>query len=170
MSDDFFASWSLDGPTPEDVIHQTRLLHVERGDGTMLIWLTGQREAAPPITEHPPRRRAVDCPTNPVGWLTIPVSASLTVHERRDLVGLPPQPFLYTLDQIATMLQRTEATVAKYLHFAGISPGKCPEDRMLAANLASVGEAADWRVADAEFIRYLRYKGLKVYDAWGLSQ
>lgn len=93
----------------------------------------------------------------------------MTVHERRQAVGLPPQPFLYTLDQIAQIVNVTHRTLVKYLHYSGVSPGKCPEGKMLAANLASAGEAPDWRVADAELIRWLRHKGFRVYDAWSLA-
>ena len=166
---DLLVSWGLLRPTDEQITEQAELLHVEQGDGGMLVWVRFPRNDAPPITAHPPPPRPADQPDNYVGWLSVRTEAAETVHERRDAVGLPPQPFLYTLDQIAQMLSRTTKTVAKYLHFYGVSPGKCPEDKMSASNLASVGETADWRVADAELIRWLRYKGFKVYDAWSLS-
>ena len=166
---DLLVAWGLLGPTDEQVREQAELLHVEQADGSMLVWVSFPQNDAPPITAHPPPPRNAGQPDTFVGWITAPVEASTTVHERRQAVGLPPQPFLYTLDQIAQIVQRTPATVATYLHFAGVTPGKCPEGKMLSANLANVGEPADWRVADAELIRWLRHKGFKVYDAWSLS-
>lgn len=166
---DLLVAWELIGPTDEQVLAQAELLHVDQGDGAMLVWTRWPANDGPPITAHPPPPRPADRPDAVVGWLTVPVGATETVHERRAAVGLPPQPFLYTLDQIAGCINRTTTTVAQYLHFAGVSPGRCPEDKMLAANLASVGQSADWRVADAELVRWLRFKGFKVYDAWSLA-
>ncbi len=166
---DLLTSWGLTKPTDEQVMAEAELLHVEQGDGAMLVWVRFPRKDAPPITAHPPPPRPADQPDAYVGWLTVKVDAATTVHERRQAVGLPPQPFLYTLDQIAQILGRHKRTVSRYLHYYGVSPGKCPENKMSTSNLASVGEPADWRVADAELIRWLRHKGFKVYDAWSLT-
>lgn len=166
---DLLVSWGLEPPSDDQIMAEAELLHVEQGDGSMLVWVRFPRNDAPPITAYPPPPRPADQPDNYVGWLTVKLEAATTVHERREAVGLPPQPFLYTLDQIAQMLGKTKQTVAKYLHYYGVSPGKCPEGKMSTSNLASVGETPDWRVADAELIRWLRYKGFKVYDAWSLS-
>lgn len=166
---DLMAAWGLTRPTDEQIAAQAELLKVAKADEGMLVWTRYPRNDAPPITAHPPPPRPADQPDNYVGWLTVRLGATETVHERRAAVGLPPQPFLYTLDQIGQMLGRQKRTVVKYLHYYGVTPGKCPENKMSASNLASVGEPADWRVADAELIRWLRYKGFKVYDAWSLS-
>lgn len=162
-------AWGLTGPSDEQIRAQAELLHVEAGDMGMLVWVRFPANDAPPITAHPPPPRPADQPENFVGWLHTPFEPTATVHERRQAVGLPVQPFLYTLDQIASSLNYSSKRVASHLHFAGVSPGKCPPEKMLSANLAIVGEKADWRVADAEFIRWLRLKGFRVYDAWSLS-
>jgi hypothetical protein len=162
-------SWGLVGPTDEQVMAEAELLHVDQGDGSMLVWVRFPQNDAPPITAHPPPPRPADRPDGFTGWLTVPLGATETVHERRQAVGLPPQPFLYTLDQITQIINVQRRTLTKYLHFAGVTPGKCPKDKMLTANLSSVGETADWRVADAELIRWLRHKGFRVYDAWSLA-
>lgn len=167
---DLLASWGLIGPTDDEIAAQAELLQVDQGDGSMLVWVRfPDHSDAPPITAHPPPPRSIDRPDSFMGWLTVLHDQTTTIHERRQSVGLPPQPFLYTLDQIADMTRVTQRTLAKFLHFSGVSPGKCPKDKMLTAPLGSPGEAPDWRVADAELIRWLRVKGFKVYDAWGLS-
>ena len=163
------SAWLLCGPTEAEVMEQAELLHVEQGDGSMLVWVRFPQDDAEAITNYPPPIRPVDRPDSYIGWLTVPVESSTTVHERRQAVGLPPHPFLYTVDQIADMLQRNKTTIIPNLHFSGVTPGKCPEGKMLCANLAGSGEGADWRVADSELIRWLRHKGFKVYDAWTLS-
>lgn len=81
-------------------------------------------------------------------------------------VDLPVRPFLYTIDQIATLLAVTEQNVkAKYLHYDGRSTGVCPRDRMVARNIAPDGERPDWRVAEKEFRRWLKHKHFRIYDA-----
>lgn len=78
--------------------------------------------------------------------------------------GLPPRIFLYTLDQIATMLQVSDHTVKTlYLHYDGRSVGNRPADRMVARNIAPAGEKPDWRVAEKELMRWMRYKKFRFY-------
>jgi hypothetical protein len=138
-----------------------------RADDTMKVWaLPGGAR----ITEHPPAPIAVERARDIHGFLSLElVPGGHTVTERRKIVGLPPTPFLYTLDQVAQMLQMTDSTLRRHVYFSGISQGMQPEKKMLAANLEDPGDKADWRIADAEFIRWLIFKGYRVYDAWGLS-
>lgn len=80
-------------------------------------------------------------------------------------VGLPVRNFLYTVDQIAFLIEVSEATVKQsYLHYEGRSTGVCPKDRMIARNIAPVGEKPEWRVLDTAFVRWMRFKGFKVYE------
>lgn len=79
-----------------------------------------------------------------------------------EAVGLPPRPFLYTFDQIATMLAVTDAWLRKQVHLEGRAPGARPRDKMVARNLSPEGE--DWRVAERELLRWLRVKGFRVYE------
>lgn len=83
----------------------------------------------------------------------------------RDRIGLPPRIFLYTPDQIATLLSLTEKYVRDTLLFydrreAGIRP----KNRLRAINIAPEGETPQWRVTENELLRYLRLKGLKFYE------
>ena len=81
-----------------------------------------------------------------------------------EAVGLPVRPFLYTLDQIATLLEITEQGVHRHVHFEGVAPGARPRDRMVARNLAPAGERPDWRVAERELLRWMRVKGFRFYE------
>lgn len=78
------------------------------------------------------------------------------------MIELPQKLFLYTLDQIATMLNLTEYSLKmSYLHFEGRSVGTHDLDLMYAVNIAPNGKRPQWRVSEREFIRWLRRKGFK---------
>jgi hypothetical protein len=90
----------------------------------------------------------------------------LMVHEQaRDEVGLPLRIFLYTPDQLAQMLSLTEKYVREKLFFYDVrEPGIRPRNRLRAVNIAPEGQTPEWRVAERELIRYLRLKGIKIYQ------
>lgn len=97
------------------------------------------------------------------------MSGKLRSVEADDL-GLPIRPFLYTLDQIATLLNIQEASVQVYMHFIGRSVGAHKKDRMLARNIAPLGEKPDWRVAESELVRWLRNRGYRIHETrWIIS-
>jgi hypothetical protein len=85
--------------------------------------------------------------------------------------GLPPRVFLYTPDQLATMLSTSEAYVrGKMMFYDGRSPGRQPKDKFLARNIAPTGQTPEWRVAEQELMRWLRYKRYRLYEsAWARS-
>ena len=81
----------------------------------------------------------------------------MPAESTRDKYNLPPRPFLYTLDQIMDLLRYEKVDdVAKSVHFDGRSPGTQPPKKMLARNIAAPDEKPEWRVEEAEFIRWLR--------------
>lgn len=83
----------------------------------------------------------------------------------RERVGLPTRPFLYTLDQIATLIHVAEAQVkASYVYFEGRSTGTRRKDLMVARNIAPDGEKVEWRVAERELVRWLKVKGFRYYE------
>jgi len=84
--------------------------------------------------------------------------------QTRAAMGLPVRPFLYTLDQIATLISLTDASLARHLHYDGRSVGPRHPDRLLARNLAATGDKPEWRVAEHELIRWVRRKGFRVYE------
>lgn len=77
---------------------------------------------------------------------------------------LPGRPFLYTLDQIASLCQVTESTVKSWCHFEGRTSGVKSPDRMLAQNIAPDDLKPEWRVDENEFKRYLKRKGIRFYE------
>lgn len=85
-------------------------------------------------------------------------------------VGLPVRPFLYTIDQIAALLELKEDSVKSTLiFFFGRNPGHRPLDLLLARNIAAPGEKPEWRVAEQELVRWMRRKGFRVYQhGWAL--
>lgn len=88
-----------------------------------------------------------------------------------DLVGMPLRAFLFTTDQIATMLSVSEQDVKKtYLFYQGRQPGARPRSKMLARNIAPEGEKPEWRVAERELLRWMKVKGFRIYDrGWPIS-
>lgn len=83
----------------------------------------------------------------------------------REKIGLPPRIFMFTADQIATMMELSDVYVKKTLLFYDKrEPGLTPKTKMRAVNIAPEGERPEWRVTEREFIRYLRSRGVKFYD------
>lgn len=89
----------------------------------------------------------------------------------REQIGLPMRPFLYTLDQIATLIATDVAALrSRFIYFDGRSTGRRPPDRMWARNIAEPGDTPEWRVAEAELLRWLRRKGYRFYErGYGVS-
>lgn len=85
--------------------------------------------------------------------------------DQPEKVGLPPVTFLYTLDQIAVMLQVPEERVRSTLvHYHMRSTGRKSPHQMLARNIADPAENPDWRIPQAEFVRWLKLKGIRVFS------
>lgn len=85
-------------------------------------------------------------------------------------VGLPPVIFLYTLDQIASMLNISEDSVrSRYLYYVGRTPGTKKRHHMEAVNISPPEENADWRVSMNEFIRWLKRMGFKIHGITSLA-
>lgn len=83
----------------------------------------------------------------------------------RDRMGLPLRPFLYTLDQISTLTTLPLQLLKDgYLHYEGRSVGIRPHHLMRAVNIAHTGDKPEWRVEEREFVRWLRFKGFRIYD------
>lgn len=90
--------------------------------------------------------------------------------QSRENLGLPLRVFLYTVDQIALMLGTTEVDVKRrYLHYEGREVVPRPHGKMLARNIADDGEKPEWRVAEPELVRWLRYKGFRLYVRGSVS-
>lgn len=73
--------------------------------------------------------------------------------------------FLYTLDQIATLLHLQIGELkSKYIYFDGRSTGEQLPSMMLAQDISPEGEKPEWRVQEAEFIRWMRHKKFRIYE------
>lgn len=84
---------------------------------------------------------------------------------KRNLVGTPHPVFLYTVEQISTMLHVPEKNLfAKYLWLDGREFGKQPVDRIRAVNIAPRTETPVWRIEEGEFIRWAIKVGFRTYD------
>lgn len=81
-------------------------------------------------------------------------------------VGLPMTVFLYTTDQIASQLSLTDHALRTggYLFYDGRTTGTQKPDEMLARNIAAPGTRPEWRVAQHEFIRWMKRKGFRIYS------
>lgn len=77
-------------------------------------------------------------------------------------VKLPPRIFLYTLDQIALMLDMSDQAIRTYCHLDRFHTGPRPPSRLLARNIAPPEDRPDWRVAEPELRRWMRLKGFRV--------
>lgn len=83
----------------------------------------------------------------------------------RAQVVLPPREFLYTLDQIAVLLNITDKYLADhYLYFDGVSTGSA-RGRMRARDISQDENRRDWRVGETQFVLFLRAKGFRVVEA-----
>lgn len=80
-------------------------------------------------------------------------------------IGLPARDFLFTIDQIAMLLEVQERTVYdNYLFYENRSVGVRPKDRMLARDISpDNAPKPDWRVTEREFTRWMKYKGYRYH-------
>lgn len=77
----------------------------------------------------------------------------------------PVRPFLYTLDQISSMLAIDERQlIAVYLFLDGRSTFPKAKHHLTARNIAPPDHEPDWRVIEAELIRWLKVLGYSFYS------
>lgn len=94
----------------------------------------------------------------------------LPTERARQRVDLPPRLFLYTLDQVGTLIAVERQQLIRHVHYDGRSVGAPKPDKLLARNIASDGEPPEWRVAEREFVRWLRHKKFRIYEnPWGVG-
>lgn len=76
-------------------------------------------------------------------------------------VLIPTRAFLYTLEQISTMISMPEAELVKVAFFVGRTRGVPNKNRLTVRNLASPAADPIWRVSEGELIRWLKLKGYR---------
>jgi len=81
------------------------------------------------------------------------------IPERR--IELPERPFFWTLDQVATIIQVSEAWLKRRTSYAGRSL-KTGNAMLRAVNLADPDEQPVWRVSNNELLRWLSYHGVNI--------
>jgi hypothetical protein len=86
-------------------------------------------------------------------------------------MGMPTRAFLYTLDQVSEMVAVPLTGLRQsYIHFDRKTVGAQDRDKIMARNIAPPGATPEWRVAEAELVRWLKRKGFRIYDrAWVAS-
>ena len=103
-----------------------------------------------------------------VGYEGRGTATGLPVGARR--VGLPPRVFLYTLDQISVMIEVGIPQLKnRYVYFEGRSIGRRKNDLMIARNVSPAEQKPEWRIAEREFVRWMRVKGFRYYEIGGFS-
>lgn len=91
--------------------------------------------------------------------------AGENLPKQNDAVMLPYRPFLFTVDQIAVLLNVSEQEVkAHLLYYERRSIGTRSNHQMIARNIAGPDERPDWRVAERELVRWMRLKGFRYYE------
>jgi hypothetical protein len=85
------------------------------------------------------------------------------------VIGLPPIIFMFTIDQIASMLNIDERTVmTTYLYYVGRSTGRKATHQMDTINIAPEERDPEWRVPTKEFLRWCTRRGIKVNQFSGM--
>lgn len=89
----------------------------------------------------------------------------MTRESNREKIGLPPRPFLYTIDQLAVMLDVPDHEIhTRYIYHQGRDVGIKKPDVMGAVNIAQPKQKPEWRVTEREFLRWMKFKGFKYYE------
>jgi hypothetical protein len=90
---------------------------------------------------------------------------------RRD-VGIPIRPFMYTLDQVADMLNVPVPKLKRqYCYFEDIHTTAKPTSKMRVRNInPDQGEEKDWRIAESELYRWLKHMGFRVIERRSLRE
>ena len=84
-------------------------------------------------------------------------------------MDVPLRVFLWTVDQIAVMLNVRPNQMSAYIYYEGRSTGSRSIHLMIARNISPPGEKAEWRIAENEMKRWLKVKGFRFYEASRLA-
>lgn len=86
-------------------------------------------------------------------------------NRERHKIGIPVRPFLYTVDQLAVMLDLPKQELHEnYFFYEGRSVGLRPKNKMVTRNIAPPDMHPEWRVLEKEFIRWMKVKGFRHYE------
>lgn len=77
---------------------------------------------------------------------------------------------MFTLEQIGQMLQTDMNYLKSQLIYWDLrTPGVHRKDWIKAINIAPLGAPEEWRVTEAEFIRWLKAKRIRIYEPVAVS-
>lgn len=80
-----------------------------------------------------------------------------------NVVILPIRPMLFTVDQVASMVGMDMTTLRRsHVYFVGRSVGANKATLLIARNIAGGADKPDWRIAENEFVRWLKVKGFRI--------
>lgn len=72
----------------------------------------------------------------------------------------PPRMFLYTLDQVAACISVSpELLKRNYVYFVGRNRKVQPKGLLAARNIAGPEQRPEWRIAENELVRWMKFKG-----------
>lgn len=93
------------------------------------------------------------------------MSGDTSASHKLQKVGLPALVFMFTIDQIASMLNVSEDTVKLvHLYYQGRTSGLKKRHHMMAINIAPENQPAMWRVSLEEYRRWLSRMGFRQDD------
>lgn len=96
--------------------------------------------------------------------------AGIALPSGAPAVGMPTRVFLYTLDQLSVMLDIDPKSIElQYVYFEGRSIGTKHRHLMIARNIAPSDQKPEWRIAEREFVRWLKFKGFRHYERGAVS-
>lgn len=91
--------------------------------------------------------------------------ANTGINDKLGKVGLPDVVFMFTIDQIASMLNVSQDTIMSvYLYYQGRSTGMMARHHMKAINIAAEGQRAEWRVSLESLRTFLKKMGFQAKD------
>ena len=83
--------------------------------------------------------------------------------QRQKEVELPTRAFLYTLDQVAFILDMNVTTLKSgYIYYSGLSTGLGRKHLIQARDISDpLKSSREWRVAETELVRWMKLKGFR---------
>ena len=80
----------------------------------------------------------------------------------KTLIELPTKVFMYTIDQVAMLLDiHMDVLKRNYLFFNGRENRRSTRQDLVAVNIARHDQDPEWRVSEVELVRWMKFKGIK---------
>lgn len=91
----------------------------------------------------------------------------MVAESKKPVVVLPVVPFLFTLDQVAGIVQMSLASLkSTYIFYLQRTTGPKRVHHFTAVNVAPDGESPEWRISEDELKKWLHRQGFRFkYDS-----